>query len=352
MSSTSTSNATRGSLKAGWARCALWALGSLYVLAAGLQIYSCVVTRDALQSELPKNFGNFARVRASLAASDANKPFTFAVVGDPRSSATFEALAKDINKAQPAFVVILGDWVNDGTMNQHAYFKRKAPDYGLSCPVFFTPGNHDVDPVDYPLTSFERDYGPRNYSFVYNDSIFIFISHLDKRFSNQESLDYLRSLDKKTLSAYRNRFVFMHIPPWVSPDMKERHTADENELMQIFEDLKIDYVVAADFHGYNRTCLRGVEYVVTGGGGGRLHDAQWPQFHHAIALTVGQDMASERIMPASSRFSIKKWIDMNSIVYVGPFLNDHYFVVIVANLVFLFLFFAFFKSSWKSKGVQ
>ena len=339
-------------MKAVWTRCALWALGGLYVLAAGLQIYSYIVSHAALQSELPKNFGNFESVRESLAASDANKPFTFVIVGDPRSSATFEALAEDINKAQPAFVVILGDWVKDGTINQHAYFKQKTPDYGFSCPVLFTPGNHDVDPQEYPLTSFERDYGPRNFSFVYEDNIFIFISHLDKRFSNRESLGYLRSLDKKTLSAYRNRFVFMHIPPWISPDIKERHTADENDLMQILEDLKIDYVLAADFHGYNRTRLRGVEYIVTGGGGGRLHDARWPQFHHAVALTVGQDMISERIVPASTHFAIKEWIDMNAIVYIGPFFHDHKFVVIVEICLALLIFITFVKFSCKSKGVQ
>lgn len=333
-------------------RYALWALGGLYALAAGAQMYACVATTSALRSELPDNFGNFERVRASLPASDSNTPFTFVIVGDPRGTGTFEALAKDINKADPAFVVILGDWVKDGSDHQHAYYKRITPDFGFSCPVFFTPGNHDVDPQEYPLTSFERDYGPQNFSFVYDDNIFIFISHLDKRFSNRESLEYLRSLDKNTISSYRNSFVFMHIPPWVSPDIQERHTSDEKELMQIFEDLEIDYVVAADFHGYNRTRLRGVEYIVTGGGGGSLHDARWPQFHHAMALTVGKDMLSERILPASSHFSIKEWIDMNSIVYVGPFLRAHNFISIAVNMLIVFIFFTSIKYSRKSKGIQ
>lgn len=317
----------------------MWSLVGLYVIVAMLQMYSCVVTYAAIRSELQTNFGNFESVRAALPASDADKPYTFVIVGDPRCTGTFEGLAKDINRANPAFVVILGDWVRDGSDGQHAYFKRESADYGFGCPVFFTPGNHDVDPEEYPLTSFERDYGPRNFSFVYNDSIFIFISHLDKRFSNRESLEYLRSFDRKRISEYRNSFVFMHIPPWVSPDIQERHTTDENELMQILEDLKIDYVVAADFHGYNRTRLRGVDYIVTGGGGGRLHDARWPQFHHAIALTVDENMLSERIIPASPRLGIDELIEMKSIVYIGPFLRNHYIIAAAANLIFLILFF-------------
>jgi predicted phosphodiesterase len=321
----------------------LLSLAGLYLLAAGVQVYACAVTYSARQSLFPQNFGNFERVRKALPAPNADNPFTFAIVGDTRSKGAFEALAKDINKAQPAFVVILGDWVKGGAADQHAYFRHKSADYNFSCPVFFTPGNHDIDPKKYPIARFEKEYGPRNFSFVYNDNIFIFISHLDQRFSNQESLKYLRSLDPKTLGAYHNRFVFMHIPPWVSPDIKERHTADEKELMQIFEDLNIDYAVAADFHGYNRTRLRGVEYIITGGGGQRLDESQGRQFHHALALTVGTGMVSERILPASARFDVEEWIEMNSVVYIGPFLIDHFVVFIIGNIFFIFIFYIYIK---------
>jgi|JTFP01.1.fsa_nt_gb hypothetical protein len=328
----------------------LWALAGLYVLAAGVQIYAGVMTCIARQSQFPKNFGNFESVRAALPAPDAVKPFTFVIVGDTRGTGTFKDLTKDINKTQPDFVVILGDWVKGGSADQHAYFRQKSVEYNFSCPVFFTPGNHDVDPKNYTMDRFEKEYGPRNFSFVYNDNIFIFISHLDKRFPNQESLKYLRSFDSKTLSSYRNRFVFMHIPPWVSPDIQERHTADEKDLMQIFEDLNIDYAVAADFHGYNRTRLRGVEYIITGGGGSSLHESQGRQFHHAIALTVGTDMVSERILPASAHFDVKEWIDMNSIVYLGPFLIDHSFISIIGNIFFILTFLIYFKfNKFKNK---
>ena len=142
----------------------------------------------------------------------------------------------------------------------------------------------------------------------------------------------------------------MHIPPWVSPDIQERHTADEKDLMQIFEDLNIDYAVAADFHGYNRTRLRGVEYIITGGGGSSLHESQGRQFHHAIALTVGTDMVSERILPASAHFDVKEWIDMNSIVYLGPFLIDHSFISIIGNIFFILTFLIYFKfNKFKNK---
>ena len=319
-----------------------FAIAGLYVLFVGIQVYACIITYAARQSELPHNFGNFERIRTSLPASDPEAPFTFVVVGDTRSQGTFEGLAKEINESDPAFVVILGDWVNGGSIDQHAYFKREASEYNFVCPVFFTPGNHDVDPEKYPLASFEKEYGPRNFSFVYNDNIFISISHLDGRFSNNESLEYLRSLDPGALSAYRNRFVFMHIPPWVSPDIKERHTADEKDFMQIFEELKIDYVVAADFHGYNRTRLGGVEYIITGGGGSHLHESQGRQFYHAVSLTVGPGMVSERILPALANFDFEDWFEMNSIVYVGPFLIDNIYLFIIFN-IFLITSFLFLK---------
>lgn len=314
-------------------RAAWWAALGLWILAVGVQGYALWVTRAARSSPWPPNYGNFERVRAQVPEVEPDASFTFVVVGDPRSKGTFEALAKDINAAKPDFVVILGDWVDAGSTDWHAYYRQECPEYGFACPVFFTPGNHDVDPKKYGLDEFERDYGPRNFSFVHGDCLFVVISHLDGRFSNRESLDYLRSLADQDLGRYRKRFVFMHIPPWVSPDIKERHTVDEAELTRILEDLHIDYAVAADFHGYNRTWLRGVEYLVTGGGGSRLHESRGRQFHHAVALTVGPDMVSERILPVAARFDPGDWLELNSVVRIGPMMLAHPVLFAVGNAV-------------------
>jgi hypothetical protein len=78
-----------------------------------------------------------------------------------------------------------------------------------------------------------------------------------------------------------------------------------------------------------------VEYIITGGGGGRLHESQGRQFHHAIALTVGENMVSERILPASASFNFREWIDMNSIVYIGPFLIIHYKFLAILNILLI-----------------
>lgn len=313
------------------ARSLAWALAASCALAVFAQLYACLSTRDARRTPMPANYGNFERVRATLPAADPDKPFTFAVVGDPRSSGTFERLAGSITATRPAFIVILGDWVSDGTPDDHAHFRQEAADYGFASPVFFTPGNHDVDPDTYPLQHFEADYGPRNFSFEYGGNLFILISHLDKRFSNEESLNYLRSLDKNRLQKYRRRFVLMHIPPWVSPDIQERHTADENELVGIFKEMGIDYVIAADFHGYNRTSRDGIEYVVTGGGGGKLHEATGRQFHHAIAITVDANMVSEKILPAPAGFEFGASLERNAVTRFGPFLFRHPYLALAWN---------------------
>ncbi len=325
-------------MKRSFGKYSLWASGALLALLIGVQVYSCVETITARQSVMPKNFGNFEHVRDTLPASDKDTPFTFVIVGDTRSKGTFESLAKEIRAANPVFVAILGDWVEDGNADQHAYFRQESAEYNFNCPVFFTPGNHDVDPQHYSLDRFETDYGPSNVSFVYKDNIFIFIRHLDKRFSNADSLTYLRSLDPTKLASYRNRFVFMHIPPWVSADIPERHTVDEKEYMQIFEDLHIDYVMAADFHGYNRTRLRGVEYIITGGGGSHLHESQGRQFHHALAITIAPDMFSERILPMSAQFDLEDWMEMNAVVYVGPFILENKIIFVFIDGILLCLF--------------
>jgi len=303
----------------------------VYVMVLGLQCYALLATHQARKSTLPDNFGNFDRVREKLSHTVSDVPFTFVVVGDTRSKGTFELLAQEINAANPAFIVMLGDWVDAGCKAWHDYFRSECREYGFLAPVFFAPGNHDVDPVTYPLETFEREYGPRNFSFVYNDSLFVFISHLDGRFSNQDSLNYLRSLAGQDIGKYRKRLVFMHIPPWVSQDIKERHTEDEVELMHILEEMHIDYAIAADYHGYNRTLRGGVEYVVTGGGGASLHESVGPQFHHAIALSIGIDMVSERIIPIRARTHLGDWLELNCVVHVGPALFSHLSAFLAAN---------------------
>lgn len=304
-------------------------ISCVYVVMICLQIYAAVQYDAARTSVLPENFGNFERVRERLSESDQEKPFTFVAMGDTRTSATFEELAEDITKSNPAFIVFLGDWVRKGSVGWHAYFREECREYNFSCPVFFVPGNHDVDPETYSLANYETAYGPRNFSFVYKNNFFIFISHLDSRFSNRDSMEYLRSLNDTKLGTYARRFVFMHIPPWVSTDVPERHTADEKELVQILQEMRIDYVMAADFHGYNRTRRNGIEYIITGGGGSRLHETTGPQFHHAIALSVSPDMLSERIIPASVRFDLEDWAEMHAAVNIGPvmFRNPSYFVL-------------------------
>ncbi len=298
-------------------------LVAVFALTLGLQAYACIATHIARQAGMPPNFGNFPRIRQALATPGKNGPLTFAIVGDTRSTGTFEGLAQDINSKHPAFLVILGDWVDRGTSDEHALFRLETPEFGFRCPVFFTPGNHDVDPDKYPVDRFEKEYGPCNFSFEYGNNIFIFIRHLDKRFSNKESIAYLHSFDPKLLDHYDNRFLFMHIPPWVSPDIKERHTRDEQEIMDACKKLNINYVIAADFHGYNRTKHDGIEYIITGGGGARLDTSTGEQFHHAIALTVDGKMMSEQIIPGSSHFKIGEWIEKKSIVYIGPFILRH-----------------------------
>lgn len=314
-------------------RYAAWTWTVICVLGIALQAYAVLETNNARQTPMPENFGNFPEVRKMLPAASDDLPFTFVMVGDTRSVGTFEHLAENITSVDPAFVVILGDWVNDGSPEHHAYFRQEAPEYNFSCPVFFSPGNHDVDTEKYPLDQFEKEYGPRNFSFVFKNNIFIFISHLDSRFSNNESLEYLRSFDRSQLEKYDRKFVFMHIPPYVSPDIKERHTKDEKELIQILQDLKINYAIAADFHGYNRTKLNNVEYIITGGGGSHLHESTGKQFHHAIAITLNQNMLSEKILPVSANIDIEDVLQMNAIVYIGPFILNRPYLCLALNIL-------------------
>lgn len=307
-------------------------LTALVLLIVGVEAGACLLTLQARTSPMPQNFGNTGAVVRQLPARNSDQ-FTFAVVGDTRSFGTFRHMAGDIAAEQPDFTVILGDWVNDGTPDQHAWFRRNTADYGLTGPVFFTPGNHDIDPATYPLGNFDHAYGPANFSFVHNNSLFLFISNLDGRFANTQGVAFLQQFTPEALRQYDHRFLFMHIPPAISPDIKERHTRHEDELLRLIDHLHMDYVIAADFHGLNRTRRNGTEFLISGGGGAHLDTANGPQFYHALLLTVGNGFVSERILPEQSHFDLRDWLGYNLAVKIGPFLLNHWLLCLLLPLL-------------------
>jgi len=206
-------------------------------------------------------------------------------------------------------------------------------------PVFYVVGNHDVDKKRFPISRFEKAYGPTNFSFDYNGDLFIVLRILPKPYSTKESLDFLESLLSARRGDYDKVFVFMHIPPPISSDFSARAFENPKRMVALFDKFKVDYVFAGDYHGYARVKVRNTVYLVTGGGGERIKKRKFGGFYHAMVIKVGPDSVSERILFVNRSADFEDTAEMNALAAVYPWLKKNRALSIILNIIILGLCF-------------
>ncbi len=274
-------------------RVGLTAVAGFVMLLLAFELYAVIVDRT-LTAGIPSLFGNTEAARSVLTAQSPKDNYSFAIVGDTKSTGTFEGIIKGLREQKPDFAVILGDFVRNGTVGDHRYFRSECQaDYALDCPVLLVVGNHDVDRAAFPLARFEAEYGPTVFTFEYQRSLFVVLRTLQDDDANEASLDLLRSLRDRDRSAHDRVFVFMHIAPPVVEAFKGRSYAASGEIATLLAEIGADYAFAGDFHGYARATVGPTNYVVSGGGGADLKEGQ---FHHAVVVSVEGDRISERFV--------------------------------------------------------
>ena len=295
----------------------------LLVLFFGFEVYVLIAQREG-DSPLPPHFGNFQANRNMLEHEPKKEEFSFVVVGDTRSVGTFERIVEQLRLETLDFGVLLGDCSYKGTERDHRFFRAEcAHEYALPFPVFYVVGNHDVSLEEFPISRFEEMYGPTNFTFEYQDCLFVVLRILNPPFSNGESIAFLREIVAKPLEGYRRRFAFMHIPPPISPDFDARESEGSAEVVSLLEEAGFDYVFAGDYHGYARVELGNTNYVVTGGGGAHLKEKISEQFHHAMVIRITNNSISERIVPAGESEEIEDRLEKFAITGFYPWMSEN-----------------------------
>jgi acid phosphatase type 7 len=219
------------------------------------------------------------------ASAGGDSGFSFAVVGDSGSGGKGQlAVARLLGVLKPDLILHTGDVVYPAGEQRHYDRRFFAPYGGLikEVPVFPVLGNHDVRKGDGAafLQNFHPPLGSpgstkRYYSFDWGDTHFVALDselyHGDKGSSSREQKAFL----DRDLAATRKRWkvAFLHRSPYGS----SRHGGDETiraDLEPLFARHKVNLVFAGHDHVYERTVpIRGVSYVVSGGGGRRLYPA-------------------------------------------------------------------------------
>ena len=233
-------------------------------------------------------------------------PFSFLVIGDTQSSSRAAALMKHALKdGESSFIIILGDFVTEPGRWYHRFFLwRMTREVGEHFPVFLVSGNHDIDfagkikSADRRVTPevYESLYGPRDFSFVFNDCLFI-ICGIDAKDPGR----YINTL-KATLSekAHGKRaiFVFMHLPlKGLGEGIATYPLPHEEEFFSLLEQYRVTTCFFGDYHGYWRVERAGTAFIVSGGGGAfKQRQPEWGRFHHILKITVDKTMRTDGIM--------------------------------------------------------
>jgi acid phosphatase type 7 len=239
------------------------------------------------------------------APADDDSRFSFAVVGDSGSGGKGQlAVAALLERLRPDLVLHTGDVVYPAGQERHYDRRFFAPYRNLinTVPLFPVLGNHDVrkgngaaflEIFHPPLSS--PGSTRRYYSFDWGNTHFVALDselyHGDRGSDPEEQKDFL----ERDLATTRKhwRIVYLHRSPYGS----SRHSGDEKvreDLEPLFVKHGVDLVFSGHDHVYERTVpIRGVTYVVSGGGGRRLYPAGNGELtassvsaHHAVLVRV------------------------------------------------------------------
>lgn len=234
--------------------------------------------------------------------------FEFVVIGDTRprfeseSFKPFESLISQINTAEPALVVNLGDLIYGYGLpsKEKQWDKYETVVKAVRAPYYQVPGNHDTHSKE-ARRIYGRRFGRFYQSFDHQGCHFVLVDNTEEQrwgHVGLAQLDWLRS----ELLANRDRavFVFMHFPMWeperITP---ESYRLWEQTLHPLFKTSRVRAVFGGHYHTYGPTReFDGIRYFITGGGGAELR----PEYkksggeYHFMKVRVAGDSFDVRVI--------------------------------------------------------
>jgi predicted phosphodiesterase len=293
---------------------------TLFGLAPGSTYYYRVAEADGAKTAI-------GRFRTAPDGDDSS--FAFAVIGDSGNGRKSQmAVAGLLESLGPDLILHTGDVVYPKGEDRH-YDRRFFEPYRKlikEVPVFPVLGNHDVEKDD-GAAYLENFHLPRNnpqdtgryYSFDWGNVHFVALDselyYEDSSGSPEEQKTWLERDLRETHRPWK--IAFLHRPIYSSSN----HGSDEmirKDLEPVFVRYKVDVVFSGHDHNYERTVpMRGVTYVVSGGGGKMLYRSgrsEWTAFsrstHHAVFVRIdGDRLCLEAVEPGGAvmdRFKLNR----------------------------------------------
>jgi acid phosphatase type 7 len=219
--------------------------------------------------------------------------FSFVVYGDTREKKRITyhyELVERILKANhnPRFALVTGDNCNDSELFKGWLFEFLIPGKELYArvPPYLAVGNHDVYPIDAAKKSSTVIPGIQRaiftppeadvdyYSFRYGNVKAVCI---DTQVALAEEGSKQREWLEKTLPKERGVdwvFVYGHHPPLASRKRTEKQDAVSASLRPLYVKHGVDIVFSGHNHHYERLEENNISYIIAGGGGAQLYEAE------------------------------------------------------------------------------
>lgn len=321
----------------------LWLLSSAFsLLLSGLVLLSMGYYQDYRNSPPGHFIGNSAANVKAL--EEKGLPFSFLVIGDTQTSERAKSLIEmAVKQGKPSFMVILGDFVKEPDLWHHRLFlKEMTTEVRPSFPVFLVAGNHDIDyasKIKRPGRSvtpeiYESLYGPRNLDFVFNNCLFV-LCGVDLK-KPGDYVSYLRETLSRRGEGKRNIFVFVHYPPKGLASFIEGPLPREDEFFSLIEAYHVTTCFFGDYHGYWRGQRKGVNLVVSGGGGRfKSYQPEWGRFHHILRVSVDENKISEDVLTLGTRLDFENRFEEMMFTRVFPIIQNSGWILYVLCLAFL-----------------
>jgi len=234
--------------------------------------------------------------------------FSFAVMGDSHSSTTvFPAIIEQLKEIRPAFAFTVGDFTNNGLVEEYQLFVNQINSAGI--PWFVVPGNHEYrDPSGHTSLS-----GQKRYKKVFGTSDFFF-DYCGWRFIGLDVVAYdtllpaqLKKLDSALEGRGPRSAVFMHYPPAIIEHWEEGiFVSSAKSFMRILEQRSARFFFSGHIHVFDTKTIGPTTYIITGGAGGtpdsdrgpaNLYSPESGAFRHFILVDVRGAEASFEPLP-------------------------------------------------------
>jgi len=296
------------------------------VVVMGLRVYV---------TQFPRFLGNTPENIAYIKTTTDPNEFTFIVVGDVKSgTATFEAMLDVIHQDKPAFTVILGDFVGHTDLINHKLFALEMAEHAHDFPIFIVPGNHDISAEgQFRLKDFQNTYGPAQFCFTIDRYLFVFLDVISP-YGQKNYLKFLEQAISSQPEKIKKTFVFMHIPPLgLNPSLICNGLPGSEKFLKLARKYHIDYVFAGDHHGYVKTEKDRTNFIVSGGGGGRLR-GKHGRFHHLVRIGIQNEMVTETVIATKKHLETAELMERNIIFYLWPLITQNFVSITVTLALF------------------